>query len=270
MPSRASSWASGKASWSTVIPIGASISTPVTPGSVRQFGVANLKGFGLNQKSPEILAAGVLLEYLGETSKRSLGHVSSLSIYAERSFVDLDEATQRNLELLANLQDGSRKYSLLEVLDQTRTSPGARKLRRWILTPLKERAAIERRLASVEALYREQVLLARLREALGAVLDLERLTARVAMDRAHAKDLLAIGSTLVAVLSLGALLARERSAADPDDILRLAEPLGLREQQMRDLAGLLARAINESRPSCSPRETSSAAATTPTWTGCTL
>ena len=91
---------------------------------VRQFGVANLKGFGLNQKSPEILAAGVLLEYLGETSKRSLGHVSSLSIYAERSFVDLDEATQRNLELLANLQDGSRKYSLLEVLDQTRTSPG--------------------------------------------------------------------------------------------------------------------------------------------------
>jgi DNA mismatch repair protein MutS len=211
----------------------------------RHFGVANLKGFGLNQKSPEILAAGVLLEYLGETSKRSLGHVSSLSVYAERSFVDLDEATQRNLELLANLQDGSRKYSLLEVLDQTRTSPGARKLRRWILTPLKERGAIERRLASVEGLYREQVLLARLREALSAVLDLERLTARVAMDRAHAKDLLAIGSTLEAVLALGALLSGARSTAAPDDIARLAGPLGLREQEMSDLSGLLARAISE-------------------------
>ena len=160
--------------------------------------------------------------------------MSSLSIYAERSFVALDEATQSNLELLSNLQDGSRKYSLLEVLDQTRTSPGARKLRRWILRPLKERGAIERRLASVEALYREQVLLARLREALGSVLDLERLTARVAMDRAHAKDLLAIGATLVAgPFSGSSARSREVRRGPGGDLKRLAEPLGLRKQQMR-------------------------------------
>ena len=127
----------------------------------RQFGVANLKGFGLAEGAPEIPAAGVLLEYLEQTARRSLGHIAAISLYADRSYVELDEATQRNLELLANLQDGSRKYTLLEVLDQSRTSPGARMLRRWLLTPLKDAEAIERRLSAVDFLYREQVLLSR-------------------------------------------------------------------------------------------------------------
>ncbi|HYW83070.1 MAG TPA: DNA mismatch repair protein MutS, partial [Spirochaetia bacterium] len=138
----------------------------------RQLHVANLKGYGLAQGSPEVVAAGVLLEYLGDTAKRALDHMSSLRVYADRTFVELDEACQRNLELVANLQDGSRKFSLLSVLDQTRTSLGARRLRRWILTPLKDLNAIEKRLAAVESLYHDQVLLSRLRGILGSVLDL--------------------------------------------------------------------------------------------------
>ena len=142
----------------------------------RQFGVANLKGFGLTERSPEIVSAGVLLEYLGTYGASGPSGISRRSaVYADRSYVELDEASQRNLELLTNLQDGSRKYTLLEVLDQTRTSPGARMLRRWILTPLKDKEAIERRLSAVDSLYRDQVLLSRLRESLGGVLDLERL-----------------------------------------------------------------------------------------------
>jgi DNA mismatch repair protein MutS len=218
----------------------------------RHFGVANLKGFGLQERSPEVIAAGVLLEYLGETSRRSLGHVSTLRVYADRSYVALDEATQRNLELLANLQDGSRKYTLLEVLDQTRTSPGARKLRRWLLTPLKEKAAIDQRLSAVEALYRDQVLLARLRETLGSVLDLERLTARVAMDRAHAKDLLAVQGTLEKLLAVGGLLTGRGAEAGSTAVSvngaaleRLAEPISAQAGRMKDLAGLLGRAIAE-------------------------
>ena len=202
----------------------------------RTLGVANLKGYGLTDSSAEIVSAGVLLEYLGETAKRSLDHIRSLSVYAQRSYVELDEASQRNLELTANLQDGSRKFSLLEVLDQTKTSPGARKLRRWILTPLKEKAAIERRLNAVESLYRDQVLLSRLRGVMGGVLDLERLAARVAMDKAHAKDLLAVASTLEAVLSLGELLAAS-SLAD------LAAPLLERQEAIRSMTALLSRAV---------------------------
>jgi len=211
----------------------------------RQFGVANLKGFGLREGAPEIVAAGALLEYLGRTARRSLGHVSALDLYADSSFVELDEATQRNLELLANLQDGSRKYTLLEVLDECRTSPGARMLRRWILSPLKDRQAIERRLSSVEALYRSQVLLSRLRDALGGVMDLERLTARVSMDRAHAKDLLAVASTLKAVLSVEALLVQPASGGAAKDLRALAQPVTGHTAEATSLVELLDRAISD-------------------------
>ena len=211
----------------------------------RQFGVANLKGFGLADGAPEIVAAGVLLEYLGRTARRSLGHIAALSVYAEKSYVELDEASQRNLELLSNLQDGSRKYTLLEVLDQSRTSPGARMLRRWILTPLKDKEAIERRLSAVDSLYKDQVLLSRLRETLGGVLDLERLTARVAMERAHAKDLLAMGSTLKSVLAVQLLLTRETRAESAESIQALAAPISGHAGEMSSLVDLLDRSISD-------------------------
>ena len=211
---------------------------PKAPGTAARGGKPEgVSGWG--EASPEILAAGVLLEYLEETSKRSLDHMSSLTVYADLTYVGLDEASQRNLELVANLQDGSRKFSLLSVLDQTRTSPGARRLKRWILTPLKDLDA------HPEAAGRGGVSLSRpgsplpaSRGILGSVLDLERLTARVAMEKAHAKDLLAVASSLEAVLQIGALLRDAEKHS-------LADPLLAREAEVRDLGNLLARAIYE-------------------------
>jgi DNA mismatch repair protein MutS len=216
---------------------------------IRQLGVASLKGFGLEETAAEIVPAGVLLDYLGETSRRALAHITGISVYADRSYVELDEATQRNLELLSNMQDGGRNYTLLSVLDQTRTSPGARKLRRWLLTPLLDSARIEERLDAVECLYRDQVLLARLRESLGQVLDVERLTARVAMERAHAKDLLGMRSTLEAVASLAGLLegrggAGKGSAAGATGALGpVQRSFAARAEDMAATTALLARAI---------------------------
>lgn len=220
----------------------------------RQLGVANLKGYGLADDAVEIVAAGVLLEYIGENARRKLEHLTSLTVYGERTFVGLDEATQRNLELLANLQDGSRRFTLLEVLDQTRTAPGARKLRRRLLTPLLDRAAIERRLDAVQSLYRDQVTLARLREALGGVRDLERLVARTAMERAGARDLLGIRASLAAALETSALLDRGgigagagegsvdaggEGSGDPRTVLRA------HAETMRGMVDLIERAIDE-------------------------
>ncbi len=210
---------------------------------LRQLGVASLKGFGLTDDSPEVVAAGVLLEYLGQTSRRALQHVTSIEVYADRSFVELDEATQRNLELLANLQDGSTKYTLLSVLDHTRTSPGARRLRRWMLTPLLDAAAIDRRLDAVAALHGEQILLSRLRECLGSVLDLERLIARVAMERAHAKDLLSIKSTLAAASSLARLFEGKAGAGIRGRLAGMLDPLSARAADIAEITGLLERAI---------------------------
>jgi DNA mismatch repair protein MutS len=205
----------------------------------RQLGVASLKAFGLGDDSPEIVPAGVLLDYLGETARRSLAHITGISVYADRTWVELDEATQRNLEILANLQDSTRSSTLLSVLDQTRTSPGARKLRRWLLTPLKDKAQIEGRLAAVDGLYRDQVLLARLRDTLSRVLDMERLTARLATDRAHAKDLLGMRSTLEAMVAVGELSRATASSS------AAAAKLAARVPDMERLAGELARAICE-------------------------
>jgi DNA mismatch repair protein MutS len=170
----------------------------------RQFGAPALKGFGLSEKSPEIVSAGALLEYLDDTARSLLPHVRSLTLYRDSEYVGIDEATQRNLELIRNLQDGDVRYSLLEVMDETRTAMGRRLLKRRILHPLRNLAQIEARLDMVEILYRNQEKLDRYREHLGKTPDLERLISRLAMERAHGKDLLAVKNALS-----GFLLAEE-------------------------------------------------------------
>ncbi len=203
----------------------------------RQFRVASLKGFGLEELSPEIPAAGALLAYLADTARGLLPHVRSLALYEESSFLGLDESTLRNLEVIQNLNDRSRRYTLLELLDQTRTAAGSRKLKRWLLRPPKSVSAIGRRQELVELFYRDQALLARFRTELGRVLDLERLASRVALEKAHAKDLLAVKSSLLAMLAAAALLS-DRAGVEE----RLA-PLRAREADIRVLADLLERAI---------------------------
>jgi DNA mismatch repair protein MutS len=168
----------------------------------KQLGVHNLKGFGLTDNSAEILAAGVIIEYIGETSKSLLPHIKTLKVYSENAFVTLDEATQKNLELVTNLADSSQRYTLLEVLDETKTSMGSRKLRKTILSPLIDTKQISKRLDSVEYFYRNQAFLEKIREELSRILDIERLCSRIALDKAHAKDLLAINSSLEGILSI--------------------------------------------------------------------
>jgi DNA mismatch repair protein MutS len=205
----------------------------------RQFRVANLKGFGLQEQSPEIPAAGVLLSYLADTARGLLSHVRSLALYSESSFLGLDESTLRNLEIVQNLNDRTRRFTLLELLDQTRTAPGSRKLKRWLLRPLKEARGISERQELVELFYRDQGLLARFRGELAKVLDLERLASRVALEKAHAKDLLAVKSTLRAMLGAANLLAGNAALEARLSALRT------RQEDIVRLADLLERAIQE-------------------------
>ncbi|MCL2094400.1 MAG: DNA mismatch repair protein MutS [Treponema sp.] len=161
----------------------------------RQFG-ASLKSFGLGEKSPELISAGALLDYLDDTAKSLIPHVRAIRIYGEEEYVLIDESTQRNLELVRNLMDGETRFSLLSVMDETRTAMGRRLLKSRILRPLRDLAAIEQRLDMVEALYRNQDKLSRLRELLAKTPDLERLCSRLAMDKAHGKDLLGLSNAL--------------------------------------------------------------------------
>ena len=168
----------------------------------KQFGLSNLKSFGLNEKSPEIISAGALLDYLDTTSKSMLLHIRTLKVYRDSEYLGLDESTQRNLELLANQRDGDVRFSLLEVMDETKCAMGRRLLKRRILHPLRDICKINSRLDMVEELYRDQGHLGRIRELLGKTPDLERLCSRLAMDKANGRDMLAIKNALVSFYSV--------------------------------------------------------------------
>ncbi|PKL06206.1 MAG: DNA mismatch repair protein MutS, partial [Spirochaetae bacterium HGW-Spirochaetae-9] len=176
-----------------------------------RFKVASLKGFGFADEAPELAAAGILLEYLDENAKASSPHIQALLPYDMSDFLSLDEATRRNLELVKNLSDSGRRDTLLSVLDRTKTAGGSRLLRQWLLQPLRSKEAIDTRLDAVEYLYRDQLLLNDLRRRLGAVLDSERLVARLAMDKAHAKDLLALSDSMRSSLAIVSLLHTDRA-----------------------------------------------------------
>ena len=164
---------------------------------LRQFGMATLKAFGLDENSPELLSAGAILDYLDDTAKNLLPHIQSITVYADSEFVGIDESSQRNLELVKNIRDNDVRFTLLEVIDETKSAMGKRLIKWRLLHPLRDIERIEARLNMVETLYKDQGSLNTLRELLGRTPDLQRLSSRLAMDKAHGKDMLAIKNALV-------------------------------------------------------------------------
>jgi DNA mismatch repair protein MutS len=209
----------------------------------RRFGLDSLKGYGFEDGAPELAAAGAILRYVDETARSSLAHLSPPLPYKGDEYLSIDEGSRKNLEIVRNLGDSGKAFSLLSVLDHTRTAPGARLLRNWLLQPLRSRSGAEARLEAVEYLYRDQRLLASLRESLGSVRDIERLASRVAMDKAHAKDLLALAESIRGCAACGALL--EACGAPPPEALA-ASPAELEAlDRAQALAFLLESAIKD-------------------------
>ena len=175
----------------------------------RCFGTVNLKAFGIEGEDVRALAAGAVLDYIEDNHATLLPHVHSLECRGADDSVGLDESTIRNLELVGNIRDGGRAYTLLETLDHTKTSAGARALRRRLLQPFPKAAEAESCHARVESLYRDQSLLSSMRRVLTGVGDIERLAARCGMRRANAKDLIAIRNSLHRAAELRRLVGDE-------------------------------------------------------------
>jgi DNA mismatch repair protein MutS len=176
-----------------------------------QFGTTTLAGFGIDDRSTEVLAAGALLAYLRETQKSSLGHITRLMPYRRDDVVALDEMTRRSLELVRTLREGKREGSLLSVIDCTCTPMGARLLAEWLTSPLTSPNLITERLAAVDELFNQSALRGDLRTLLGQSYDLERLAARVGTGRATPRDLVALARTLAILPKLKARLAARLS-----------------------------------------------------------
>lgn len=165
---------------------------------LHQFNTAGLKGFGIADSTLAQRAAGAVLHYLGETCHDRLGHVRSISRLADEGHVWLDRFTVRNLELVAPVNEGG--CTLLAAMDRCETPMGARLLRRWLLAPLVERSAIEKRADKVQALVAASALRNDLHDDLRAIGDLERLTAKAAIGRINPREVLQIARALDAAV----------------------------------------------------------------------
>ncbi len=167
----------------------------------RQFKTANLNSFSLDKNSPEIAAAGCLLDYVFRNSGFSgndgiLAHVKNLKVYKDSEFVLIDDSSRRNLELISNLRDGGVQYSLLETVLHTKTAMGSRLLRSYFMHPSTSIKHITSRQLHVNALLRQNTTLENIRGILSHILDVERLVSRIALERAHAKDIQALRASL--------------------------------------------------------------------------
>ncbi|MGD2173983.1 MAG: DNA mismatch repair protein MutS [Candidatus Brocadiaceae bacterium] len=204
------------------------------------FSTHNLAGFGLDGMGPSLGAAGALLAYLQETQRSAPGHIRKVEKFTGDRFLILDSTTRRSLELVETLRTGEQKGSLLSILDRTATPMGARLLRSWILTPLRRKEEIERRLDAVEALFGRKRLRRDVTDALKDIYDIERLSTKVHCERANARDLVALHDSLSHVPGLRELLA--------DADAELLEDCRDRLDAVPEAGGLIEAAIKPDPP----------------------
>ena len=163
---------------------------------LEHFQTISLDGFGCEHLPTAISAAGALIYYLNETQKQEVEHIVSLHTYTLSDFMVLDADTQRNLELTASIRDGSTKGTLLEVLDETVTAMGGRRMRQCLLQPLLDEKEIEERLGAVDELKTQISLQEELRDALGQMYDIERLISRISLGSVNGRDLHSLKDSL--------------------------------------------------------------------------
>lgn len=181
-----------------------------------------------------------LLSYLHATVMADLAHINKLHRIMKDQFMQLDVTAVRNLELVKNMRDGSRKGTLMDVLDFTDTSMGARKLRSWIEAPLLDFGAIMERQDAVEELLKNTTLRDGLVEQLKAIFDLERIISRVEVGSANARDFVALRASLEVLPQIKYLLAQ--SACKP--VQKICSEIN----PHAELADLLQRAIVDEPP----------------------
>ena len=177
------------------------------------FRLLSLDGCGLAGREAAVCAAGAILHYLRETQRAALEHLDRPTFYDRAGSMVLDGVTVRNLELVEPLFAGeSADATLLHVLDQTQTGMGGRLLRQRLLRPSLDRAEIEGRLDAAAELLQQTILRAELRKQLSAILDLERLLAKITMGVANPRDVLALGRSLEKIPALKATFETQRAA----------------------------------------------------------
>ena len=204
------------------------------------FDVATMAGFGFEQFDTSLCAAAGLLQYLQETQKTALPHLTSLRRREAGRHVHVDQSTWRSLEIDRTLRSGATEGSLVHAVDRTVTVMGARALRRWLRLPLRDQAEIRRRQDAIAFFHGDDLTRQRVRRILKSLADVERITSRVAVGRTNPRDLDALGRTLSAMPSLTGELSESRDET-LDGIVTDLSSLG-------ETAALLTSAMREGPP----------------------
>jgi len=220
-----------------------------------QFKVHSLSGFGCDSFPLAIQAAGAVLDYLMETQKSSIAHLTRISVYNPHNFMIIDEATTRNLELFQSILEHDKASSLLGIIDKTITPMGGRLQRQWLRYPLKDIVEINDRLEAVEGLHDNRETRENLRNILSEISDMERLNGKVSMGTTNPRDLIALKQSLVqvpllknelSIFTFGFLEIIEKSLQPLPDIVDLIERAIVPNPppQMRD-GGYMREGYNE-------------------------
>jgi DNA mismatch repair protein MutS len=219
------------------------------------FKVKSLDGFGCGEMRQAVAAAGAIVHYLKHQLRRKIDHLTSLRCDVPAEHVVLDVATQANLELVAS-RGGSRDTSLLTALDRTATPMGARRLRAWILQPLRNLHELQRRQQLIADLLHEPEFLGSIRDALKSVRDIERAIGRLSQLSGNARDLVALRTSLLQVprlkRELQKLLDRLAFGTGGGHANGSADALGPRVQrdlcELPELVAQLERAVADDPP----------------------
>lgn len=209
-------------------------------GLKEHFSVESLDGLGLKEYETGVIAAGSLLQYLYETQKTSLKHLTEINPYSTAEYMIIDTSTRRNLELVETLREKQKRGSLLWVLDKTKTAMGARLLRSYIEQPLIDSETILLRQAAIEELNLSYITREEICEYLNPIYDLERLIGRISYKSASPRDLIAFKNSLLMLPHIKGLMQEFQSPL----LIRLCEEL----DELEDICQLIDSAILEEPP----------------------
>ncbi|OGF50866.1 MAG: DNA mismatch repair protein MutS [Candidatus Firestonebacteria bacterium RIFOXYA2_FULL_40_8] len=195
---------------------------------LKQFKIASLDGFGISEYKASVSASGVALKYAESTQKGSVAHLSKLSVYNPGTFMLVDSATRRNLELFERMADKSQEGTLFHVLDKTSSAMGGRVLKRWILEPLIDVKEIESRQEGVEELLNDYILRQELRKVLGGLSDLERICGKIGCKAVNARELIALKNSLKELPKIKEVLNK----SDSGILMKIKEDLALLKTEL--------------------------------------
>lgn len=204
------------------------------------FKVYDLSALGIDNYDVGTNAAGALMQYLTETQKNSLSHLTQIIPYSTNKFMILDTSTRRNLELCETLREKQKRGSLLWVLDKTKTAMGARMLRSYIEQPLIDKESIIKRQKAIEELNKSLITRDELREYLSPIYDLERLISKVAYKSANPRDLIALLNSLKMLPHIKTVIQDFKSPLFKE----ITEDLDV----LDDITSLIDNSINEDPP----------------------